>query len=181
MEVIISENLPYVEEWKNLTHQGFEHYQVSNYGRVRNQKNGCIRRAKDNGHGYLNITLKSHGNQLCIYIHREVARLFLPDFDEALQVNHKNKNKLHNYVSNLEMMTDSENKLWSKDEYIAGHLQAQGKILQVYDMDGNLILEHFGLWDFCRKYNYDSRSIQRVIRGQKKSYRGLTFKYREIG
>lgn len=181
MEVIVPENLSYNEEWKDLMYEGFENYQVSNYGRVRNKENGCIRKVKDNGRGYLNVTLKRRGKELYIYIHREVAKLFLPDFDETLQVNHKDKNKYHNYISNLEMVTDSGNKLWSKDEYVNGHLKSQGKIIQVYDTNGNLLLEHLGLWDFCRKYNHDPRAVQRVITGEKKTHHGLIFKYREIG
>ena len=49
----------------------------------------------------------------------------------------------------------------------------------MYDKEGNLIIEHLGLWDFCRKYNFDPRTVQRVIKGERKSYKGYIFKYKE--
>lgn len=181
MEIIIPDDLGYPEEWRNLKVEGFEHYQVSNYGRIRNGESGRLRKPKDNGRGYCQVALKRYGQQRYVYIHREVARAFLPDFAEELQVNHIDKDKTHNYVSNLAMVTDNQNKAWSRKEYIEGHLKVQGKIVQVYDLDGNLVFEHLGLWDLCRKYHLDPRSIQRNIIGRKKTYHGLIFKYREIG
>lgn len=76
------------------------------------------------------------------------------------------------------MVTDSENKKHSRQEYIDGHLRSQGKILQVYDLQGNFIMEYLGLWEFCRKYNHDPRAIQRVINGEMKYHHGLVFKYK---
>lgn len=73
---------------------------VSNYGRIKNSKNGVMRNGKDNGRGYISVTLKSNGIQKYVYIHREVARAFLSDFNENLQVNHIDKNKSHNYITN---------------------------------------------------------------------------------
>ncbi len=177
MEIKIPENLPYKEEWKNLLFEGFEHYQVSNYGRVYNPNTNTYLRAKDNGSGYLNITLKNHGEQKHIYVHREVARLFLPDFKEELQVNHIDKIKYHNYVSNLEMVTDSENKLWSSDEYISGHIDTQGRWIYVYDTKGNLVDSAFGIYKYCRDHGHDVSSVYKVLSGKYSTHHGLVFSY----
>lgn len=106
---------------------------------------------------------------------------FLPDYDSSLQVNHKDKNKRNNAVWNLEMVTDSENKKWSRDEYIKGHLKSQGKIIQVFDLNGNFLFENDGLWETCRKYGFDPRSVQRVIKGEHKTHKGYIFKYKSVG
>lgn len=177
MEIKIPENLPYKEEWKNLLVENFEHYQVSNYGRIRNSISGCIRKAKDNGGGYLTVTLKSHGEMKHVYVHREVARLFLSNFKEELQVNHIDKIKYHNYVSNLEMVTDSENKIGSNDEYVSGHIDAQGKWIYIYNTNGELVDSSFGIYKYCRDHGHDVSSVYKVLLGKYKTHHGLVFSY----
>ena len=43
------------------------------------------------------------------YTHRLVAEYFLDNFDNSLQVNHKDFNTANNIVNNLEMVTNLEN------------------------------------------------------------------------
>lgn len=168
------------QEWRNLNIEHFEHFQVSNYGRVKNSITGNILSQGDNGRGYCNVTLKARPYETKKYIHRLVAMAFLPDFDEKLQVNHIDKNKKNNHVSNLEMVTDSENKKWSKKEYIEGHLKTQGKILQVFDLDDNLLFEEFGVYKACRKHGFDVSSVYKVINGKNKHHKGYKFKIKSI-
>ena len=167
------------EEWRNLRLKHFEHFQVSNQGRVRNSKTGHEIAQGDNGRGYVNIKLKARPYSTTTYAHRLVAMEFLDDFDPDLEVNHKDKNKRNNAVSNLEMVTGSENKYWSRDEYVAGHIKTQGKIVQVCDLDGNVLFESEGLWETCRKYGFDPRAVQRVIKGVHRCHKGYTFKYKQ--
>lgn len=47
------------------------------------------------------------------YIHRLVCEAFLPTYNPKLQVNHKDGNTANNHLSNLEMVTQSENHLHS--------------------------------------------------------------------
>lgn len=169
------------EVWKNISIPNYEHFLVSNLGRVRNSKTGNFIAIGDNGRGYCNCKLKANGISKTVYVHRLVAEAFLPDWGTKLQVNHIDKNKKNNRVDNLEMVTDSENKKWSQKEYIDGHLKTQGKTVLVYDLDGNFLMEYRGLWEFCRKYNHDPRSVQRVIKGEKKYHHNLVFKYKEEG
>ena len=44
-----------VETYKQI--KGFENYSVSDHGNVRNNKTGRILKGKDNGRGYLEVTL----------------------------------------------------------------------------------------------------------------------------
>lgn len=69
-------------------------------------------------YGYLLI--KWNGNQY--FVHRLVAMAWLPLPDspfEELQVNHKDGNKLHNDISNLEWVTASQNRLHAIENGLA--------------------------------------------------------------
>jgi len=45
------------------------------------------------------------------FLHRLVAMFHLNTFDTTLQINHKDGNKANNHISNLEMVTASQNAL----------------------------------------------------------------------
>lgn len=99
------------EIWKTI--EGFENYQVSNMGRVKNIKTGHIlkpflRGSRENNK-YYSVELKGKA----YFIHRLVAKAFLPNPDNLPQVNHKDENKLNNEITNLEYCTQSENRRYS--------------------------------------------------------------------
>lgn len=166
------------EIWKPLKVKGFENYSVSSWGNVRNDNTGYIRSLNsDNGRGYINLTLKANGEQTKIYVHREVARSFFDDFEEEKQVNHIDKNKKNNFLTNLEMVTDSENKKYSQEEYIDGHLNSQGKMIYVFDINGNFLFERFGIYKTCRELNINPFDLWKVATKQIKSYKGYVFRY----
>lgn len=94
------------EEWKPYRNT---HLLVSNFGNVKNSKNGKniveIYRK-----GYPSISTSTDGNRSMFTIHRAVAELFLPRPKHGqTQVNHIDGNKLNNSVLNLEWVTPSEN------------------------------------------------------------------------
>lgn len=92
------------EVWKETEYKG---YLVSNYGRVMSKgdttnrykhNDDWILNPADNGHGYLFVNIE--GKQR--YIHRLVAKAFIPNPNNYTEVNHKNHNKNDNCVDNLE-------------------------------------------------------------------------------
>lgn len=91
-----------------------EHYDITRTGRViRIRDNKELIPAYDKK-GYKRIRLKSicskHIDGGKTYkVHRLVAMYYLVDYDDSLQVNHKNGNKSDNRVENLEMVTNREN------------------------------------------------------------------------
>ena len=100
------------EIWKDIV--GYEGlYQVSNLGNVKRLK-GYKGRGKGyiveehlikpsiSSNGYQNVVLCKNGKTKTFTMHRLVAIAFLYNSDNLPQVNHKDKNKLNNWVDNLE-------------------------------------------------------------------------------
>lgn len=99
-----------MKEWKQI--KGFEHYEISNYGEVRNCE-GKILKASKAGAGYSKVNLWKDGEKKQKYIHRLVAEAFVPKPEKNVEVNHKDGDKNNNAVENLEWCSRSENLMHS--------------------------------------------------------------------
>ncbi len=97
-----------METWKFIN--DFEGlYEVSDLGRVRNQKGHVLKPTSNNrGKGYLFVMLYRNGRQYNKKIHRLVAAAFIPNPDNKPTVNHNNGNTKDNTASNLSWMTMQE-------------------------------------------------------------------------
>ena len=84
------------------------HNNIRKNGRIMNTK-GRILKAGYDKDGYLRVVLTNKGKRKTYCVHRLVARAYLKDYDDKLQVNHINGIKDDNRVENLEMVTLQEN------------------------------------------------------------------------
>ena len=102
------------EIWKPIEGYG-NHFEVSNYGRVRRISGGrwpCFNRElsyRIAPNGYILVTLRFNDGQKSIVVHRLVAEAFVPNPHRAPFVNHIDGNKRNNCASNLEWVTAKEN------------------------------------------------------------------------
>lgn len=89
-----------------LTIPGFEDYEASNLGNIRNKLTGRILRQSLNKEGgYYRVSLyRKH-----YYVHRLVAMTFFDEDIEGLDVNHIDGDHWNNHVSNLKIVTRKEN------------------------------------------------------------------------
>ena len=113
------------EVWKDIP--GYEGlYQASTSGSIRSldrvyecvsplgRSYTQIRRGKVmlpsvNFDGYLNIQLTKDSKSKTLFVHRLVAMTFILNPENKPQINHKDKNRQNNEISNLEWVTQSEN------------------------------------------------------------------------
>lgn len=74
--------------------------------------------------GYLLVTVTSDGVRHKLYVHRLVARLFVPGYEASLSVNHIDGDKSNNSAANLEWVTLSEN---TRKQWNSGLLNTRGE------------------------------------------------------
>lgn len=98
------------EQWAEI--KNFEDYQISNFGRVKSFKqdktNGKILSFGSSGK-YLTVCLRKNNKSYNKYIHRLVAKAFINNPNNLLEVNHKDENPHNNYVNNLEWISRIDN------------------------------------------------------------------------
>ncbi|MFC4770674.1 NUMOD4 domain-containing protein [Enterococcus hermanniensis] len=96
------------ERWKNI--QGFPSYKVSSNGRVAAESTSGTKQIKpyEKDNGYLYVDLYKNGSRSGKRVHILVAEAFLTKPSGNVTVDHKDRNRHNNKVSNLKYATVSE-------------------------------------------------------------------------
>ena len=81
-------------------------YEITEDGEVINKHTGRYVKPQKNGKGYYRVSI---GGKL-VFVHRLVAEKYIPNPENKSQVNHKDGDKTNNHVSNLEWVTNKENR-----------------------------------------------------------------------
>lgn len=161
--------------WKKIP--GFDDYIISNEGKIKslNYRNkGIIKEIKQHNDkdGYKVSVL----NQCCHSTHRLVAKTFLEDYDEKLQVNHKNGIKNDNRIENLEMVTNKENSQHRTKVLKKGRITP---VLMLDKITNEIIKEFDSTREAERIMNIEHSTISKVCKGKKKTAGGYKCKYKE--
>lgn len=194
-----------METYKDI--KGFEGlYQISNLGNVKSlsksHKSGFmgkgitvrpekIRKLSKDKDGYMCVSLSLNGKVFSKKVHRLVAEAFIPNPSKKHEVNHKNLLKNDNRVENLEWCSRSENQ---KHAYKEGALKnnfnkeisranglKKAKKVFAYDFKTNEFLwEEYSISEACRKYSLDKRSVQRVLKGEKRYVKNIVLRFTKI-
>ena len=126
------------EIWKTIT--DFEIYNVSNFGQVMNTNTHKIMKLNFKG-GYNKISLTNNKIRKSMFVHRLVALAFIENPENKSDVNHKDKDKINNHISNLEWMTRKENNIHRcKDTIITTN---KNKSINRVNKNTNEILETY--------------------------------------
>lgn len=149
-------------DWKPIP--GWEHYQVSNNGEIKNHK-GYILKPYKNKWGYPIVTLCKNGNKTRKAVHRIVCLAFIGD-PGNLDVNHKNKIKTDNCLSNLEYLTKSENEFHSWQNGKKPH-RSSAKIttVQAEEIRNRRVSGEKGK-DIAMEYGISEQSVCGIYKGR---------------
>ena len=139
-------------------------YGITSCGKVWSYRNERFLKPIDNGRGYLFVVLFKDGVHKQYYIHRLVAEAYIPNIDNLPQVDHIDNDKNHNYINNLQWLTNRDNCRKSKNK----------PILQ-FDLDGNFIRE----WPCANDIGREARvNIGYCLKGKYKTAYNYIWKYK---
>lgn len=162
------------EEWKKVLNYN---YSISNMGRIRND-NTLLLLKPSLTCGYYKVRLSNNGKVEDFMIHNLVYCIFnnIPNIPKGYVVDHINSNKIDNILTNLRLITLSENV--KSALYTTKTNSSCKKVEQLTLLD-----KHISFFDSCaeaaRALKLDSSTISKVCRGKNKSHGGFHFRYVE--
>lgn len=158
---------------KYMIINGFDNYAVSNYGNLKNIKNGRVLKLQVSKGGYHNYSLCQNGIKKNLIIHRLVAIYFIENPDNKPYVNHKDGNKLNNHYTNLEWVTAKENDTHARNT----GLKNQSKPIIVKHIITNEEIVFNSISECSAILGINKGSIARVLNGKRKKCHNYNFKY----
>lgn len=188
------------EIWKDIP--GFENvYQVSNLGNVRsvdrfifyanpNGKNkgksvkGCLLTRRKSFGKYFSVNLSTTGKgKKSYFVHRLVAKTFIPNPLNLEQVNHIDGNIYNNKAENLEWVTMSQN---IRHAYKTGlnhglkyELSPHNRPVLQFDKNGLFLKRWISATEAAEKLGCHKQGIYQVCIHKNKTHFGYIWKYED--
>lgn len=185
------------EQWRPI--QGFDRYEVSNLGNVRNlggyevncgpNKKGArvvpsrlLRPFRVNSTGYMQVVLTDRRKHS---VHRLVARAFHGEPKPGDEVNHKNAVRHDNKAENLEWLTHTENVrhayrkigFVSKNKGRIGAAANKTTAVVATNISTGEVIEFACASDAVRAHGFDSGQISRCCNGKATHHKGWAFRF----
>lgn len=154
------------EFWVEIT--GFEHYQISNHGRVRNSRGHILRpKQADPSRPYRVALYDGQGGRFDKSIHVMMAEYFLFDYKAHTQVGFKDGDVTNHMPSNLFMMGCA-----GRPRYLSADRNYNGMVRNV-----TLSLVFTNAYEAAEYIQGDASSVYKVLRGDRKHHKGYIFEY----
>lgn len=156
------------EIWKDiLEYEGL--YKISSFGRVFSYKSRKILTPFFAGKGYKMITLVSNGNKVKHYIHRLVAKAFIPNPKNYPCIDHINTVHTDNRVENLKWCSFSQNNL--------NPITNSKRLKPVVQLKDGLLTNVFNSINEATKYGFCLGQIIDCCKGRNKHHKGFQWMY----
>lgn len=152
------------ELWKPIkNYEGL--YEVSNYGNIKTVKTNRLMKLRLSKDGYLRVNLSKQGVKSTALVHKLVAQEFVPNPNSKPTVDHIDRVKTNNVVSNLRWATLSE--------------QVENKThgeKRIYCNETHTV--YTSLTQASNVLSIPTYGISKVLNGSIKHTGGYTFEYR---
>lgn len=161
--------------------EGFEGlYAVSNFGRIKSLRKNIYLRYAANNAGYAIVILSKGGNQYKFYVHRLVAKAFVPNEKGYNEINHIDEVKTNNVSENLEWVNHSQNMrhgtIRSRISKAQTNRSNSRTILQS-DLEGNPIKIWPSAKEIERVLGFAPSYVSACCRGEFKQCHNFRFEY----
>ena len=161
-------------EWKDIP--DLPNYQANKCGEIRTlnyEHKGITRVLKQSKteKGYLKVNINCKPQR----VHRLIAKTFLNNYDDKLEINHKNGIKTDNRVENLEMVTSKQNS-WHM------HYVLNKCVKPVYKLDSksnNILCKYRSIAEAEKETGIDHTCIINVCKQKQKTAGGFAWCYAE--
>lgn len=163
------------EQWKAI--DGFENYEVSDLGRVRNTKTGRIKKNFLNINGYYYAQLFYDGGVHPTLVHRLVAKAFVPNPEHLAEVNHLDENKTNNAASNLEWCSRAYNMKYSGKHRVGTKKPKQIAVRSI--APNGTVTAYRSLSHAAKSLGISPGPIWQVINGNRRTAGGLKWEVAE--
>ena len=162
-----------MKEWIRI--KGFERYEISTSGMVRNTHTGRIIKQRSTKTGYRIVDLHDDCRVSTRYVHRLVAEAFIPNIEELPQVNHKDENKANNCADNLEWCTASYNMSYNgRAKRVGMHHREHGATnKRIKCIETSEVFRSVS--EAARKTNINRMSISYALNGKQKHAGGYSW------
>lgn len=192
------------EFWKEI--EGFDNYQISNLGRVKNIKFDRLVKPLLDNRGYIMVNLYKNGKMKRLSLHRLIAIAFIPNPENKPCIDHINTDRSDNRIENLRWCTQKENhnnplslmnhskaakgrtvseeQKKNQSEKMKGRYKGNKwgskKIIQL-TLDGIFVREWDAIKDAADSFGVSSSAIWNCLNGkcQVKSIKGFKWKYKK--
>lgn len=184
------------EQWKPI--EGYEGiYEVSSLGRVRSldrivpalsnrtgtiidyHRKGRILKQRKVFGGYMAVGFEVKGDNRHEnhFVHRLVARAFVPGYREGMDVNHKDEDKTNNRADNLEWCDRQYNINYGTGKWRRRKFNARP--VEQLTLDGQHVARYDNIADAARAVGCDPSTISGVCRGKpcSKTAKGYRWRY----
>jgi len=159
-----------VEQWRLIS--GYNNYEVSSHGRVRNNISDKVLKLCENKGGYFKVTLYKDGKKQTRVVHKLVAEAFIDNPNDKQYVDHIDNDRKNNYKSNLRWCSSQENnrnrtkKLNTSSKYRGVYWHKRFKKWHAR-IKTNGVNKHIGYFDdeesAARAYDVEAKRIDPVF------------------
>ena len=161
------------EEWRSL--KGLvpcgDYYEVSNLGRVRSTARNKLKLRKliKGTDEYLQVRLHLNKEQHLYGVHRLVAIAFIPkpNDTDVFEVNHIDKNRQNNVVTNLEWLSHTANTQYSNNKKVRCYTYPEMTFVGEFESI-KIAGEELKIW---------RQDISKVCKGKLRQTKGYYFEY----